>query len=213
MIRFEDYEVAVVIIMTRFLEAVAIVLAIYLALKKYKLRYVIAPAGIVFLSVITNLLGLIYRDYFPVIASVNFLTTAILLFLLVYYVVKNPEKTRDFTPSKDTRCPVCNVLILREDELCTAKIGDYTYFFDNCHHLVQLLQEPQYFLERGSVFKGDIKEIFVKTKDTKRWKKFNDVKLVEENGRVVPYENPPKGAKVLDPEELLSNAQNILGRG
>ncbi|GAB6066501.1 hypothetical protein JCM9492_15960 [Aquifex pyrophilus] len=211
MIRFENYEVAVVIVMTRFLEAIAIVLAIYLALKKYKLRYVIAPAGIVFLSVLTNLIGLIYREYFPVIASVNFLITALLLSLLVFYVVKNPEKTRDFTPPKETRCPVCNVLILREDELCTAKIGDYTYFFDTCHHLVQLLREPEYFLEKGSVFKGDIKEIFVKTKDTKRWKKLDNVKLVEENGKVVPYENPPQNAKVLDPKELLRGAQNVLG--
>jgi len=206
MLRFEDWELAAVIILTRFMEAIAIVVSIYLAFNGYKLRYVLATAGVFLISITLNLTGLIFRPHFIYFSLASILLSATILIALILYVVKNPEKTRSFSLPENARCPVCNVLILKEDELCTAKIGNYTYYFDNCHHLVQLLKEPEFFIERGSIFKGEIKEIFVKTKDTKRWKKFNEVKLVEENGRLVAYENPPKEKKVLSPEEILKES-------
>ncbi|AAC07391.1 hypothetical protein [Aquifex aeolicus] len=203
MLRFEDWELAVVIILTRFMEAIAIIISIYLAFNGYKLRYVLATAGVFLLSVLINLTGLIFRPYFIYFSLASIFLSALILTALILYVKKNPEKTKSFSLPENARCPVCNVLILKEDELCTAKIGNYTYYFDTCHHLVQLLKEPDYFVERGNIFKGELKEVFVKTKDTKKWKKFSEVKLVGEDGRLVAYENPPKGAKVINPEEIL----------
>ena len=213
MLGFENYELAVVIVLTRLLEAVAIVISIFLAFKGYKLRYVVATASIVFLSILTNLVGLVFREYFPYIASVNFIITALLLGGLVFYVVKNPEKTKNFTPPKGARCPVCNVLIIREDELCTAKIGNYTYFFDTCDHLIQLLKEPDFFVKRGNIFKGNLEEVYVKTKDTGRWKKLENAKIVEEKGKLTPYENPPPNSKVINLKEILDRAKDYLGSG
>jgi len=206
MLRFEDWELAVVIILTRFMEAIAIIVSIYLAFNGYKLRYVLATAGVFLMSVALNLTGLIFRPYFIYFAVTSIILSALILIGLITYVRKNPERARSFSLPENVRCPVCNVLILREDELCTAKIGNYTYYFDTCHHLVQLLKEPDYFVERGSIFKGELKEIFVRTKDTGKWKKFTEVKLVEEDGRLVAYENPPPNAKVIEPQDILKES-------
>ncbi|NPA32597.1 MAG: hypothetical protein GXO04_03120 [Aquificae bacterium] len=213
MLRFEDYELALVIVLTRFLEALAIVLSIFLAMKGYKLRYVVLTVLLVALSVGVSVGALAFREHFALIVSANLLLTFTLLSLLILYVVKNPERTKSFSPPPGARCPVCNVLILRDDDICTAKIGDYTYFFDSCDHLVQLLKDPKFFLERKSVYPGKLKEVYVKTKDTKRWKDIKNVKLVERDGKLFAYEKAHSSAESVSTEELLKRAQNVLGGG
>ena len=200
-----------VVALTRILELIGIVITIFLIFKGYKLRYAIYVGIVVIVSLIISFLGLINRQYFIQITLADIAFTTLALAGIVYYVIKNPEKTRDFTPSGEVRCPVCNVLILKEDELCTVKIGDYTYFLDSCDHLVKLFENAEFLLKRKSIYKGEIKEAFVKTVDTKRWKKLDDVKIVEEDGKYKAYENPPASAKVLNVKELINKAKNVLG--
>jgi len=213
MLRFENTELFIVIIFSRFLELAGIVISIFLILKGYRVRYVVAIAGIVALSLSVSLLGLLFKEYFYYIAGFNTLLTAILLIGLVLYVIKNPEKTKDFTPPKNARCPVCDVLILKEEGLCSVKIDDYTYFLDSCDHLVKFLKNVDFLMEKGAIYGGELKEVYVKTEDTKRWKKAESVKVIEENGVFRAYENPPEGAKTLDLKELLNRAKDLLRRG
>ncbi|WP_461830246.1 hypothetical protein [Aquifex sp.] len=212
MLRFESYELAIVFIATRFLELVGIILSIILIFKGYKLRYVLATAGIVILSILITVLALAFREYFLQIAIADFVITAILLTALFVYVFKNPEKTRDFSPNYKVRCPFCGVLILKEDELCTLKIGDYNYYFESCDHLVKLLKDIDYFLEKGSIYSGELKEAFVKTCDTGRWKKLENAKIVQEGREYKAYENPPEGSKIVNLKEILDKAKDILRR-
>ena len=212
MLRFENYELAVVFIATRFLELVGIILSIILIFKGYKLRYVLATAGIVILSILITVLALAFREYFLPIALADFAITAVLLIGLFTYVIKNPEKTRDFSPNYKVRCPFCGVLILKEDELCTLKIGDYSYYFESCDHLVKLLKDIEYFLEKGSVYSGELKEAYVKTCDTGKWKKLENVKIVQEGREYKAYENPPQGSKIVNLKEILDKAKDILRR-
>ena len=212
MLRFENYELAVVFIATRFLELLGIILSIILVFKGYKIRYVLATAGIIGLSILITALGLAFKGYFLPIALANFGITAILLVALFTYVFKNPEKTRDFSPSYRVRCPFCGVLILKEDQLCALKIGDYTYYFDSCDHLIKLLENIEYFLEKSSVYPGELKEVFVKTCDTGRWKKLENVKIVQEGEEYKAYENPPQGSKIVNLKEVLDKAKDLLGR-
>ncbi len=200
-----------VIALTRFLELIGIVLTIFLILKGYKLRYAIYVGIVVIVSLIISFLGLINREYFIQITLADITFTTLALAGIVYYVLKNPEKTKDFTPPKEVRCPVCNVLILNEDELCTVKIGDYTYYLDSCDHLVKLFENAEFLLKKESIYKGELKEAFVKTVDTKRWKKLDEVKIVKENGKYKAYENPPNSSKVLNIKELIDKAKNVLG--
>ncbi|NPB07637.1 MAG: hypothetical protein GXN96_01760 [Aquificae bacterium] len=213
MLRFENTELFVVIVFSRFLELAGIVISIFLILKGYRLRYVIATAGIVALSLSVSLTGLLFKEYFYYIAGANAVLTASLLAGLLLYVVRNPEKTRDFTPPKNARCPVCDVLILKEEGLCSVKIDDYTYYLDSCDHLVKFLKNVDFLMEKGVIYGGELKEVYIKAEDTGRWKKPESVKVVEENGTYRAYENPPEGAKVLDLKELLGRAEDLLRRG
>ena len=212
MLRFESYELAFVFIATRFLELIGIILSIVLIFRGYKLRYVIVTAGILILSILITVLALAFREYFFEIALANLGITALLLMGLFFYVFKNPEKTRDFSPNYRVRCPFCGVIISRDDELCTLKIGDYSYYFESCDHLVKLLKEPEYFLERGVIYGGEVKEAFVKTCDTGKWKNLEKVKVVRKGNEYKAYEHPPEGAKLVNLKEILDKAKDILRR-
>ncbi len=206
-------ETTILIILSRVVEFLGIITTIFLMFKGYKLKYVYIVGGVVVLSLITSLSGLLVREYFEYIALADLILTATVLGGVVLYVSKNPEKAKDFTPPENCRCPVCDVYIIKEDELCTMKIGNYTYFFDSCDHLVKLMKEIDFFLERKDLPRGEVKDIYVKTKDTGRWKKLENASIVEEEGIYRAYEKPPEGSKVVSLKETLEHFKNIIGGG
>jgi len=206
-------ETTVLLVLSRLVEFLGIITTIFLMFKGYKLRYVYIVGGVVVLSLVLSLLGLMVKDYLEYIALGDLILTASVLGGVVFYVSRNPEKTKDFTPPERCRCPFCNVQIIKEEELCTMKIGGYTYYFDSCDHLVKLMKEIDFFLTKNDLPRGEVKEIYVKTKDTNRWKRIENAYVVEEEGVYRAYERPGEGKKVLDLKELLENFQNKLRGG
>ncbi len=205
-------ETTILIVLSRVVEFLGIITTIFLMFRGYKLKYVYIVGGVVVLSLLISLSGLLARDYFEYIALGDLLLTASVLGGVILYVSMNPEKTKDFTPPERCRCPVCNVQIIKEDELCTMKIGGYTYYFDSCDHLVKLIKEIDFFLTKNNLPSGEVKEIYVKAKDTGNWKKIENVHIVEEEGVYRAYERPQEGKEVLDLKELLENFKNKIGR-
>lgn len=67
-------------------------------------------------------------------------------------------------------------------------------------------------LEKGSVYSGELKEVFVKTCDTGRWKKLENVWIVQEGEEYRAYENPPEGSKIVNLKEVLDKAKDLLRR-
>ncbi len=206
-------ETTILIILSRVVEFLGIITTIFLMFKGYKLKYVFIVGGVVVLSLIVSVSGLLVREYFEYIALTDLLITASVLGAVVLYVSKNPEKAKDFTPPEKCRCPVCDVFIIKEDELCTMKVDNYTYFFDSCDHLIKLMQEVDFFLEKKEFPRGDVSDIYVKARDTGRWKKIENVKIVEEEGVYRAYENPPREAKEIPLKELLERFKDKLRRG
>ncbi len=85
------------------------------------------------------------------------------------------------------------------------KINNRTYYFDSFDHLVKLMKESDYFLEKGDLPRGKIHEIFVKTNDTGNWKRFENV-IPERNGdELVALE---RGKRRSDLKELLEDFKN-----
>ncbi|RLJ70612.1 hypothetical protein BCF55_0889 [Hydrogenivirga caldilitoris] len=205
-------ETTILIVLSRVVEFLGIITTIFLMFRGYKLKYVYLVGGVVVLSLISSTAGLLAREYFEYIALADLLLTAGVLGGVVLYVSKNPEKARDFTPPEKCRCPVCKAIIIKEDELCTMKIGSYTYYFDSCDHLIKLMKEIDFFLERESLPFGEVKELYVKAKDTKRWKKLEDVNVVEEGGVFYAYEKVPKGKEAIALKELFNNFKEKLSR-
>jgi hypothetical protein len=204
-------ETTILIVLSRVVEFLGIITTIFLMFKGYKLKYVYMVGGVVVLSLIFSLTGLLVREYFEYIALADLLMTAGVLGGVILYVAKNPEKAKDFTPPEKCRCPVCNVFIVKEDELCTMKIGNYTYYFDSCDHMVKLMKEVDFFLERNNLPQGDVGEIYVKTKDTGRWKKLENAYIVEEEGVFYAYENPKENA--LELKDILERFKDRIRRG
>lgn len=204
-------ETTILIVLSRIVEFMGILATMFLMFKGYKLRYVVIVGGVVVLSLITSLIGLFFRDYLPQIALADLIITGLVLLGVILYVSRNPEKAKDFTPPEKVRCPVCNVQIIKEDELCTMKIGSYTYYFDSCDHLVKLMKEIEFFLERNNLPRGEVRDLYVKTKDTGRWKKLENVFIVEEEGVYRAYEKPQENKKILDLKEILENFKDKIG--
>ena len=200
------------VVTSRVVEFIGIIATFYLFFKGYKARYVYIVGGIVLLSITLSLSGVFLRDYFFQIAIGDLIITCLLIFGVLLYVVSNPEKTKDFTPPEDARCPLCNALIVKEDNLCTMKIGNYTLYFDSCDHLIKFLKEVEFFLSNGRVPRGRVSEVFLKAKDTGSWRKPSRIQVVEENGTYVAYENPPEDVKVLDLKDLLADFKNKVSR-
>lgn len=209
---FPFKETLILVILTRFVEFLGILATFYLMFKGYRLKYIIVVGGIVLASLLVSVAGFVFREYIALIAAADLVVTALVLLGVLIYVSKNPEKTRDFTPPANARCPVCNVLIINEDELCTMSVGGYTFYFDSCDHLVKLMKEVDFFLEHKKLPKGEVKDVFVKTKDTKRWKKIESVHIVEEGGVYRAYEKEGKGES-LDIKGLLETFKNKLSGG
>lgn len=206
-------ETVVLIILSRVVEFMGIIATFFLMFRGYKLRYVYIVGGTVVLSLTLSLSGLLARDYFEYIVLGDLLFTASVIGGVVLYVSRNPEKTKDFTPPENSRCPLCKVQIIKDDELCTMKIGSYTYYFDSCDHLIKLMKEVDFFLSRNDLPRGEVREIFVKTKDTGNWKSIEKAYIVEEEGVYRAYENPQEGKSVVDLKELLENFKNKVGGG
>jgi len=206
-------ETTILVILSRVVEFMGIITTIFLMFKGYKLKYVYIVGSVVVMSLLFSLSGIFFRDYFEYIAIGDLILTTAILGGVILYVSRNPEKTRDFTPPEKCRCPVCNVQIIKEDELCTMKIGSYTYYFDSCDHLVKLIKEVDFFLQKNDLPRGEVKEIFVKAKDTGNWKKIENVHIVEDEGVYRAYERPQEGKRTLDLKELLENFKDkIRGR-
>ncbi len=203
-------ETTILIILSRVVEFLGIITTMYLMFKGYKLRYVFMVGSIVVISLVISLSGLLVREYFEYVALADLILTALALLGVVLYVSRYPEKTKDFTPPENTRCPVCGVMIIKEDELCTMKVGGYTYFFDSCDHLIKLMKEVDFFMERNDLPAGEVRDIFVKTIDTGRWKKLEDARIVEEEGVYRAYEVPPKNGKEVPLKELLKGFKDRL---
>ncbi len=204
-------ETTILIVLSRVVEFLGIITTIFLMFKGYKLRYVFLVGGVVVLSLVVSVLGLFAKEYLEYIALTDLLLTASVLGGVAFYVSRHPERTKDFTPPENCRCPVCNVLIVNEDELCTMKIGNYTYYFDTCDHMIKLLKEADFFLEKKDLPGGEVKDIYVKAKDTGRWRKIENVKVVEEGGTYRAYEKAD-GKEVLDLEKLLESFKDKLRR-
>ncbi len=206
-------ETTILIVLSRVVEFLGIITTIFLMFRGYKLRYVYLVGGIVVLSLVSSIAGLLVREYLEYVALADLLITAGVLGGVILYVSKYPEKTKDFTPPERCRCPVCNVQIIKEDEICTMKVGNYTYYFDTCDHLVKLFKEVDFFLSRNDFPKGKVKDIYVKTKDTGRWKKIENAYIVEEEGFYRAYERRQDGKEVLDLKELIENFKKRVGGG
>ena len=93
------------------------------------------------------------------------------------------------------------------------KVGNYTYYFDTCDHLVKLFKEVDFFLSRNDFPRGEVKDIYVKTKDTGKWKKIENVYIVEEDGFYRAYEKRQDGKEILDLKELIENFKKSVGGG
>ncbi len=206
-------ETTILIVLSRVVEFLGIITTIFLMFKGYKLRYVYIVGGVVVLSLIFSLSGLLAREYFEYIALGDLLLTASVLGGVIFYVSRNPEKTKDFTPPENCRCPVCKVQIIKEDELCTMKIGGYTYYFDSCDHMIKLMKEAEFFLSRNDLPRGEVKDIYVKAVDTGNWKKIENVHIVEEEGVYRAYEKPQDGKESIDLKELLEDFKNKMRGG
>ncbi len=206
-------ETTILIVLSRVVEFLGIITTIFLMFRGYKLRYVYLVGGIVVLSLVSSIAGLLVREYLEYVALADLLITAGVLGGVILYVSKYPEKTKDFTPPERCRCPVCNVQIIKEDEICTMKVGNYTYYFDTCDHLVKLFKEVDFFLSRNDFPKGKVKDIYVKTKDTGRWKKIENAYIVEEEGFYRAYERRQDGKEILDLKELIENFKKRVGGG
>ncbi len=201
---------SLLMLITRILEFLGIITTIFLMFKGYKLRYVYIVGGVVVLSILISILGLFFKDYFVYLAVGDLVVTAFVLGGVILYVTLNPEKAKDFTPSDNIRCPVCNVYIINEDGLCTMRIGNYTYYFDSCDHMIKMMKEIDFLLSRRNFPKGEVKDMYVKTKDTGRWKKLEDVYIVEDKGVFYAYEKPPENGNTLDLKEVLDHFKNRL---
>jgi len=206
-------ETTILIVLSRVVEFLGIITTIFLMFKGYKLRYVYMVGGVVALSLIVSVMGLLVREYFEYIALADLLMTAGVLGGVIFYVSRNPEKAKDFTPPEKCRCPVCNVLIVKEDELCTMKIGNYIYYFDSCDHMIKLIKEIDFFAENRSIPRGEVRDLYVRAKDTGRWKKLENVKVVEEEGVYRAYESPPEGKEALELKEFLDKFKDRLRGG
>ncbi len=193
------------VVTSRIVEFLGIVLTFYLFFKGYKAKYVFMVGGVVLLSISSSLVGIFIRDYFYHIAIGDLLITCLILLGILIYVVRNPEKTKDFTPPEDARCPFCNALIVKEEDLCTMKIGNHTLFFDSCDHMVRFIKEADFLLNSGKVPKGEVSEVFLRTTDTGVWRSASKVHVVEREGTFRAYEKPPEGAEPLDLEGLLAD--------
>ncbi len=206
----KSWDVMLLILTSRLVEFAGILLIIVFVFNKIKTRYIFINAAIVVGSILISLLGFFFKDYFYYIAVGDFVITLLLLLGLTLYVFLNPEKTKEFVPPEDARCPVCNVLITNEDQICTLRVGNYTYFFDSCDHLIKLFKDLEFFIDKGSVLKGRFKDIYVKTKDTDRWKKLENAKIVLEGDTYYAYEKPPEGKEPLNIKELMSKVDDIV---
>ncbi len=201
----------VLVVTSRVVEFIGIIMTFYLFFKGYKAKYVFIVGGIVLVSITSSLVSVFFRDYFYQIAIGDLVITCLLLLGVLIYVIRNPEKTKDFTPPEEARCPFCNALIVSEEGLCTMKVGNHTLYFDSCDHLIRFLKEVDFLMEAGKVPKGEVSDVFLKTADTGSWRSASRVQVVEREGSYVAYERPPEGGKVLDLEGLLADFQNKLG--
>lgn len=200
------------VVTSRAVEFIGIVMTFYLFFKGYKAKYVYLVGAVVLLSITSSLTSVFFREYFFEIAIGDLLITCLLLFGILAYVVKNPERTRDFTPPEEARCPFCNALIVKEEELCTMKVGSRTLYFDSCDHFVRFLKEVDFLEKRGSVPKGKVSEVFLRARDTGNWKSISNITVVEEEGVYTAYERPPEGAKVLNLEGILADFKDKVRR-
>ena len=204
-------ETTILIVLSRVLEFLGIITTFFLMFRGYKIKYVLMVGGVVVFSIAVSVSGLLIRDYFLYLVILDLIVTLAVLASVILYVLKNPEKARDFTPPEDARCPFCNVKITSEEEICTMRVGSFTLFFDNCHHLVKAMEEVDFLLENKKIPTGEVKEVFIKAKDTGRWLGVEKVKVVEEEGVYRAYEHTPEGKKPIDLEEILKKFKDKVG--
>ncbi len=206
-------ETAVLLFLTRIVEFLGIVTTMFLLFKGYRVRYVLFVGCVVMLSILLSLSSFFFREYVHLIALSDLLVTSLILSGIIFYVSKYPERTRDFTPPEGIRCLMCNVQIIKEDELCVMSIGRHTYFFDSCDHMIKLIKNVDFFLERKKIPRGKVSDVFVRTKDTKRWQKLEKVHIVEEGGIYSAYEKLQENKKGVDLKKLLKDFENKLRFG
>ncbi len=191
---------------SRIAEFVGIVLTIFLFFKGYKAKYVYLVGVVIVISIILSLLSLVFKKYFLPIALGDILLTFLLLAGILLYVVRNPEKTRDFTPPEDARCFYCNALIQREEGLCLMKIGNSTIYFDSLEHFIKFLQEPEYFLKERNLPRGKVREVFIRNQETGEWKSVDKPVLDREGNPLRNSENE----EYVRVAELLSSFKKVV---
>ncbi len=205
-------ETTVLIVLSRILEFFGIIAIMFLMFKGYKLKYVYIVGGVVVLSISLSVAGLLVREYFTLFSLADLFITLSIIGGVILYVIRHPEKTKDFTPPEECRCGFCNAYIVKEDELCTLKVGPYTYFFESCDHMVKFLQEAEFMKERHTFPKGGkVKDAFVKTSDTGNWKKLSDVYIVKEGDTYKAYEKKPQSDQTLNTHDLIKSFEDKIG--
>ncbi len=194
-------------ITSRIAEFVGIILTIFLLFRGYRAKYVYLIGGIIIMSIILSLLSLVFKEYFLPIAIGDIVITLLLLGAILLYVVKNPEKTRDFTPPEDARCFYCNALIQKEDNLCLIRIGGATLYFDSFEHFLKFLREYDYFMREKGLPRGRVEDMFVKTYDTGEWRKVERVSVGKRGEELVALSDGGSSGEL---EKLIENFRKAV---
>lgn len=193
---------------SRIAEFAGIIMTIFLMFKGYKAKYVYLIGAIVLISITLSLFSLLYREYFLILATGDILLTLTLLLAILVYVIKNPEKTKDFTPPEDARCPYCNAYITSEKEISIMTIANRTLYFDSADHLVRFLREADFFIEKGDLPEGEVGEVFFKIPEKGEWRSAQRVRIEVNGDRYIATASDEPDPLL---KKLLDGLKNRLG--
>ncbi len=196
----------ILIVSSRFLELVGIIMIIFFAIKRYKARYIYYTTLIIFVSISISAAAIFLKEYFVPLSIASTVISSLLLLGLIIYVIKHREETLDIHPQEGERCPVCTAFVKDTMEgLSTVTVDDVTLFFDSPLHLVRFLEDPIFYIKqrRIPVSKLEFENLFIKAKDTKRFREPSHLKFVYEGEELEAFENPPKGKESYTFEAIL----------
>ncbi len=210
----------ILIVSSRFLELIGIIMIIFFAIKRYKAKYIYYTTLIVLISISISAIAIFIRDYFVPLSITSTVVSSALLAWLIIYVIKHRESTLDIKPEEGERCPVCTAFI-KEDlpELSTLTMDEVMLFFDSVDHLIKFLEDPVFYIKQRKlpIRKLTVESIIVRAKDSGRFREITNVKLVEEEGRIVAYEKVPEDVSPTPYEEITkrynSNVRIEIDKG
>jgi len=196
----------ILIVSSRFLELVGIIMIIFFAIKKYKARYIYYTTFIIFVSISISAAAIFLKEYFIPLSIASTVISSLLLLGLIIYVIKHREETLDIQPQEGERCPVCTAFVRDTTEgLSTLTVDDVTLFFDSPLHLLKFMEDPLFYIKqrRLPVTKLEFENIFIKSKDTKKFREPSHLRFVYRGEDIEAFENPPKGEETYTFEDIL----------